>query len=91
MHHVRTTELIRWEDFDFVWDSRNKYDLLGNGVTEEGYAPEDFPWLGGEATITESKAVQRVEVLDEAQDGVAVPIAGTLYWTGRGSLGGLSG
>jgi hypothetical protein len=45
MHYVRTTELIRWEDFDFVWDSKNKYDSLGNGVTEEGFAPENFPWL----------------------------------------------
>lgn len=45
-HYIKTTELIRWEDFDFVFeDAKQKYASLGNGITEEGIAPEIPPWL----------------------------------------------
>jgi hypothetical protein len=79
LHYVKTTELIRWEDFDFVWDTMNKYDSLGNGVTAEGFAPENFPWLRVESIPSGPKAVQHAEMRDEVKPEGAVPTAGTVY------------
>ena len=45
-HYVKTVQLIRWEDFDFVFeDPKQKYTSLGNGVPPEGFAPSVLPWL----------------------------------------------
>lgn len=45
-HYVKATELIRWEDFDFVWQSSdNKYASFGNGIPQEGISVEYPPWL----------------------------------------------
>ncbi|CZR53618.1 related to monooxigenase [Phialocephala subalpina] len=38
-HFVATTEFIRWEDFEYVWEQGNKYASLGNVVTKLGLVP----------------------------------------------------
>ena len=52
LHYLRTTELLRWEDFDFEWEHENKYASLGNGVTSEGFAAEHPPWLNRETALS---------------------------------------
>ena len=45
-HFMRATELIRWEDYDFVFDDpEQKYLSLGNGITKEKFAAEIPPWF----------------------------------------------
>ena len=45
-HYIRTTSLIRWEDFDLVWaNPENKYESLGNGITEESVAVDSPSWV----------------------------------------------
>ncbi|KAK5271829.1 hypothetical protein LTR96_003657 [Exophiala xenobiotica] len=46
LHYIHATSLVRWEDFDFVFENpHQKYASLGNGVPPEGFAPESPPWL----------------------------------------------
>ncbi|KAK8002351.1 hypothetical protein PG989_002070 [Apiospora arundinis] len=46
LHHYKATEVIRWEDFDLRFQNESmKYDSFGNGITSEGFAPQEIPWL----------------------------------------------
>ncbi|RAH67444.1 flavin-containing monooxygenase [Aspergillus aculeatinus CBS 121060] len=45
-HYYAATEIVRWEDFDLRFeDPTQKYASFGNGVTEDGFAPEFIPWV----------------------------------------------
>ncbi|OQD87616.1 hypothetical protein PENANT_c005G08573 [Penicillium antarcticum] len=45
-HYYAATEIIRWEDFDLVYqNARDKYGSFGNGVTAVGFVPDQFPWV----------------------------------------------
>ncbi|KAG4431544.1 hypothetical protein IFR05_012979 [Cadophora sp. M221] len=47
LHYIQSVETIRWEDFDFCWEKKNKYASLGNGAPVEGFALSPPPWLKG--------------------------------------------
>ncbi|KAH7304640.1 monooxygenase [Rhexocercosporidium sp. MPI-PUGE-AT-0058] len=45
-HFMKTTEIIRWEDYDFVFqDPEQKYSSLGNGITREKFTADIPPWF----------------------------------------------
>ncbi|GAB1192826.1 hypothetical protein APSETT444_002023 [Aspergillus pseudonomiae] len=45
-HYFAATEIVRWEDFDLVFeDPAQKYMSFGNGVTMDGFKPESIPWV----------------------------------------------
>ncbi|CAG8122926.1 unnamed protein product [Penicillium olsonii] len=45
IHYYKATEIVRWEDFDLVYKNPgNKYESFGNGVTADGFVPNQFPW-----------------------------------------------
>ncbi|PYI32725.1 monooxygenase [Aspergillus indologenus CBS 114.80] len=45
-HYYAATEIVRWKDFDLCFeDPAQKYASFGNGVTEDGFAPESIPWV----------------------------------------------
>jgi hypothetical protein len=46
LHYYKATEIVRWEDFDLVYETpRNRFASFGNGVTANGFVPNRFPWL----------------------------------------------
>ena len=46
LHYYAATEIVRWEDFDFVYQNpEDKYGSFGNGVTAVGFVPDQFPWV----------------------------------------------
>ncbi|KAK6822526.1 hypothetical protein PG987_014071 [Apiospora arundinis] len=46
LHHYKATEIVRWEDFDLRFqDESMKYGSFGNGITSEGFAYKEIPWL----------------------------------------------
>ncbi|KAI3129808.1 hypothetical protein CBS147326_6257 [Penicillium roqueforti] len=46
LHYYAATEIIRWEDFDLVYENPDeKYASFGNGVTVDGFVPDHFPWV----------------------------------------------
>ncbi|CAG8901248.1 unnamed protein product [Penicillium egyptiacum] len=46
LHYYRATQTIRWEDFELRHFSPSlRYDSFGNGLTVEGFVPEEFPWV----------------------------------------------
>jgi hypothetical protein len=46
LHYYAATEIIRWEDFDLEYeDPADKYASFGNGVTADGFVPDQFPWV----------------------------------------------
>ncbi|KAK8109564.1 monooxygenase [Apiospora kogelbergensis] len=46
LHYYKATEVIRWEDFDLRFqDESTKYGSFGNGITCDGFAPKEIPWL----------------------------------------------
>lgn len=46
LHYYKATEVIRWEDFDLRFqDESTKYGSFGNGITCDGFAPKEMPWL----------------------------------------------
>lgn len=46
LHYYAATEIIRWEDFDLEYENpAEKYASFGNGVTAEGFVPDQFPWV----------------------------------------------
>ncbi|KAJ5121352.1 uncharacterized protein N7515_009313 [Penicillium bovifimosum] len=58
LHYYRATELIRWEDFDLRHRSATQpYGSFGNGLTEDGFVPEKFPWVNvpDESSLCEKK------------------------------------
>ncbi|KAB8244966.1 hypothetical protein BDV35DRAFT_394362 [Aspergillus flavus] len=45
-HYYAATEIIRWEDFDLMFeDPAQRYMSFGNGVTKDGFKPESIPWV----------------------------------------------
>ncbi|KAF7591734.1 hypothetical protein BBP40_001178 [Aspergillus hancockii] len=45
-HYYAATEIIRWEDFDLVFeDPAQRYMSFGNGVTEDGFSLDSIPWV----------------------------------------------
>lgn len=46
LHYYAATEIIRWEDFELEYeDPADKYASFGNGVTADGFVPDQFPWV----------------------------------------------
>ncbi|KAJ5597825.1 hypothetical protein N7537_007909 [Penicillium hordei] len=46
LHYYAATEIVRWEDFDLVYENPDeKYASFGNGVTIDGFVPNHFPWV----------------------------------------------
>jgi hypothetical protein len=46
LHYYAATEIVRWEDFDLVYENPDeKYASFGNGVTIDGFVPSRFPWV----------------------------------------------
>lgn len=46
LHYYAATEIVRWEDFDLEYENpAEKYASFGNGVTTDGFVPEQFPWV----------------------------------------------
>ncbi|KAJ5823236.1 hypothetical protein N7447_005576 [Penicillium robsamsonii] len=46
LHYYAATEIVRWEDFDLVYENPDeKYASFGNGVTIDGFTPNRFPWV----------------------------------------------
>ncbi|KAJ6189336.1 hypothetical protein N7519_004244 [Penicillium mononematosum] len=46
LHYYAATEIVRWEDFDLVYENPDeKYASFGNGVTIDGFVPNRFPWV----------------------------------------------
>ena len=46
LHYYAATEIIRWEDFELEYeDPADKYASFGNGVTADGFFPDQFPWV----------------------------------------------
>ncbi|KAJ5762289.1 uncharacterized protein N7511_005671 [Penicillium nucicola] len=46
LHYYAATEIIRWEDFDLVYQNAgDNYASFGNGVTAVGFVPDQFPWV----------------------------------------------
>jgi hypothetical protein len=46
LHYYAATEIIRWEDFDLEYENpAERYASFGNGVTADGFVPNQFPWL----------------------------------------------
>lgn len=46
LHYYAATEIVRWEDYDLRFkEDAQKFASFGNGVTLEGFAPKDLPWL----------------------------------------------
>ncbi|KAF5664960.1 monooxygenase [Fusarium heterosporum] len=45
-HYYAATEIVRWEDFDLEYeDDGQRFASFGNGITIEGFSPENIPWL----------------------------------------------
>ncbi|KAK7963574.1 monooxygenase [Apiospora saccharicola] len=61
LHYYRATEVVRWEDFDLRFqDESMKYGSFGNGITSEGFAPKEIPWLtGGQSRNQKSLAARQ--------------------------------
>ncbi|KAF5008035.1 hypothetical protein FDECE_5656 [Fusarium decemcellulare] len=46
LHYYAATEIVRWEDYDLKFEEdEQKFASFGNGVTLEGFAPTELPWL----------------------------------------------
>lgn len=46
LHYYAATTNVRWEDFDFEYEDPNdKFGSFGNGVTLDGFVPDQFPWV----------------------------------------------
>lgn len=46
LHYYAATEIIRWEDFDLEYENpAERYASFGNGVTADGFVPDQFPWV----------------------------------------------
>ena len=46
LHYYAATTIVRWEDFDLEYaNPSDKYSSFGNGVTLDGFCPDNFPWV----------------------------------------------
>jgi hypothetical protein len=46
LHYYAATEIVRWEDFKLVHENPDeRYGTFGNGVTQDGFVPHQFPWV----------------------------------------------
>ncbi|KAI4599565.1 hypothetical protein KJ359_002012 [Pestalotiopsis sp. 9143b] len=46
LHYYAATEFVRWEEYDLVFEEEDqKCASFGNGVTIDGFKPEQVPWL----------------------------------------------
>lgn len=46
LHYYAATTIVRWEDFDYEYEDPNdKFASFGNGVTLDGFVPDQFPWV----------------------------------------------
>ncbi|KAF4990498.1 hypothetical protein FGRMN_8429 [Fusarium graminum] len=45
-HYYAATEIVRWEDFDLKYEADGQgFACFGNGITVEGFSPDNIPWL----------------------------------------------
>ncbi|KAJ5961998.1 hypothetical protein N7501_006939 [Penicillium viridicatum] len=74
LHYYAATEIVRWEDFDLVYENPDeKYASFGNGVTIDGFVPNHFPWLHPPTDI------QKPERNVEPASRVLAPPSNVLY------------
>ncbi|GKU10037.1 unnamed protein product [Fusarium langsethiae] len=46
LHYYAATEIVRWEDYDIRFeDDDQMFASFGNGITIDGFTPEDIPWV----------------------------------------------
>jgi hypothetical protein len=46
LHYYAATEIVRWEDFELEYeDATESFSSFGNGVTSDGFVPNQFPWV----------------------------------------------
>lgn len=46
LHYYAATKIVRWEDYDIEFeDKEQKFASFGNGITIEGFNPENIPWI----------------------------------------------
>jgi hypothetical protein len=66
LHYYAATEIVRWEDFELDYENPDeKYGSFGNGVTADGFVPNEFPWLHPPTIVPqpERKAEPATQVL----------------------------
>ncbi|KAJ5415713.1 hypothetical protein N7465_004408 [Penicillium sp. CMV-2018d] len=74
LHYYAATEIVRWEDFDIVYENPDeKYASFGNGVTIDGFVPNHFPWVHPPPDI------QKPERNVEPASRVLAPPSNVLY------------
>ncbi|KAJ9484256.1 hypothetical protein VN97_g9131 [Penicillium thymicola] len=74
LHYYAATEIVRWEDFDLVYENPDeKYASFGNGVTIDGFMPNHFPWVHPPTDI------QKPERNVEGASRVRAPPSNVLY------------
>lgn len=46
LHYYAATKIVRWEDYDIEFeDKKQRFASFGNGITIEGFNPENIPWI----------------------------------------------
>ncbi|KAI1066531.1 hypothetical protein LB506_008127 [Fusarium annulatum] len=46
LHYYAATKIVRWEDYDIEFeDKKQRFASFGNGITIEGFDPENIPWI----------------------------------------------
>lgn len=46
LHYYAATSVVRWEDFELEHeDLTDKFASFGNGVTMDGFVPDQYPWV----------------------------------------------
>ncbi|KAF7527813.1 hypothetical protein PCG10_002285 [Penicillium crustosum] len=74
LHYYAATEIVRWEDFDLVYENPDeKYASFGNGVTIDGFVPNHFPWVHPPTDI------QKPERNVEPASHILAPPSNVLY------------
>lgn len=74
LHYYAATEIVRWEDFDLVYENPDdKYASFGNGVTSDGFVPNNFPWVHPPTDF------RKPEVNVEPASQVLAPPSNVLY------------